>query len=899
MPRWFILFFLLLAVIAPGCETTPAPDAGLAGGGRPAWVSGLREDVEPVPRHDGGSIPPTMTPTEWSATEQPATVRGVPADLTRRIGRRSSPPAAARSAAPATPATPSSAPLVVNIGADLVPTSGEMSVDDAPAPATPSSSTLERLYRGRFERAPDRGLEQFGYGYFADANPPEDPGPVPADYVIGPDDEILVTVWGSLEATHRLTVDRDGQIAIPEIGTVVVAGRTFGELGDVIRRAYGTTRKAFELDVSLGRLRSIRVHVVGDVVHPGAVDVPARSTVLSALLAVGGPTKGGSLRRVELRRGDTVRTIDLYGFLTRGESAGFEAVQANDVLFVPTIGATVGVAGVVQRPAIYEVTGPASIEAVIELAGGLTPFTFTPHVQIERTRGGRGRETVDVTLDDVGLATMVGDGELLLVGAVDDQMQPVVRISGEVVRAGTYQFRPGMRLRELLAQADGFTVDAYLPQAFVSRQIGETGCVELLAHQSCVGSTRRVLVVDLHRAIAGDESHDIELRPLDHVEIRSREESTVRPTVQVIGPAKEPGTYELTAGLRVSDLVALSGNLRPEAYQNEAELIRRVYDDETRRMELKRFRFDLGQALQVGGEHDPLLQNEDRLVIRRLGSGEVTVSIDGQVPFPGTYVFPLGAQVTDLLSAAGGVLESGDLRAAVFTRESVRRLQQTRLEHLRETTRRQYEGALETMVQTGDPNEGLAAKLALNQTKDLLDRMSGTQASGRVVIPFLRTDFPATEFNLSLENGDRLVIPRRQETVAVIGHVFNPSTFVAENGLTVETVLARAGGMTEFGDEERLYVMRADGNVESLAQRGRRLSLRTALLPGDVVLVPREPLERTFGAQFSDVLMMARQAAEVSLLFSAIGQDRGDFTTILQPPVGYGLRNYNEVILDR
>ena len=159
------------------------------------------------------------------------------------------------------------------------------------------------------------------------------------------------------------------------------------------------------------------------------------------------------------------------------------------MILVPPIGPTVGAAGFVQRPAIYEVTGPTTIEEVVALAGGLTPFTFPPHVQIERTREGRGRETVDVSLDEAGRATMMDDGELLLVGAVDDRLQPVVRISGEVVRPGTYQFRAGMRLRELLRHADGLTVEAFLPQAFVSRQIGEPGCVELLAHQSCVSRT--------------------------------------------------------------------------------------------------------------------------------------------------------------------------------------------------------------------------------------------------------------------------------------------------------------------------------------------------------------------------------------------------------------------------
>jgi protein involved in polysaccharide export with SLBB domain len=629
------------------------------------------------------------------------------------------------------------------------------------------------------------------------------------------------------------------------------------------------------------------------------VDVPARGSVLTSLLAAGGPTKHGSLRRIELHRGQETRAIDLYAFLTRGASAGFETLHPDDIVFVPPIGPTVGIAGFVQRPAIYETTGPITVAEALDLGGGLTPFTFMPHVQIERTVEGRGRETADVPMDEEGLALPVDDGELLLVGAVEDDLQQVVVVSGQVVRPGTFQFRPGLRLRTLIEQADGLRIDAYLPQAFISRQIGEADCVELLAHQSCIGSTRRVLVVDLAQAMAGDPTHDLELRPLDHVEVRSREQSTVRPTVEVIGPVQRPGSYEVTAGLRVSDLVALAGNLEPEAFHDEAELIRRMYDPEKRRMEVRRFRFNLGLALERRDEHDPVLQNEDRLVIRRLRTGQVTVSIEGEVPFPGTYVFPVGCKLGDLLAAAGGVLESADLRAARFTRESVRQLQQSRLDHLRETTRRQYEGALETMVQTGHANEGLAARVSLDQTRDLLERMRTTQASGRVVVPFLRQDFPESRFNLTLESGDRLVIPRRQETVAVIGHVFNPTTLVAEPGLTVDEVLGRSGGLTEFGDDQRLYVIRADGNVESLAQRRGKLSLQTALLPGDVVLVPREPLERTFGAQLSDVMMLARQAAEVTLLFNAASRGDNEFTNVMQPSRSYGGIGYQQAILGR
>ena len=406
-------------------------------------------------------------------------------------------------------------------------------------------------------------------------------------------------------------------------------------------------------------------------------------------------------------------------------------------------------------------------------------------------------------------------------------------------------------------------------------------------------------MVDLTRALAHDPVHDIELMPLDRLEVRSRERAVIRPKVTIIGPVQYPGQYELTAGLRVSDLVAIAGNVLPEAYYDEAELIRRVYDDEERRLDVRRFRFDLGKALSHEVNEDPVLQNGDQLVIRSMRSDQVTVSIDGLVRFPGTYVFPAGARLTELVAAAGGVLPDGDLRATVFARRSVQRLQQDRFADLTRTTRERYESTLETMVQTGQSREGLSARLALDQTQSLLQRMELHQAVGRIVIPFQRDDFPDSRFNLTLEEGDTLRIPRRQETVTVIGHVFTPSTFVAEPGLSVANVLDRAGGTTDFADDERIYVVRADGNVQSLDQPTRRLTQRTVLLPGDVLLVPRKPLERTFGAQLADALGLARQAAEIGLLLSHLGDGTGnlDVTTVLQPPMQSNDASFNQAIL--
>ena len=590
--------------------------------------------------------------------------------------------------------------------------------------------------------------------------------------------------------------------------------------------------------------------------------------------AAGGPTKDGSLRRVTVRRrGQAPREVDLYDYLL-GRAELEAPLQAGDVLRVPSVGPTVGVAGFVRRPAIYELAeAEATVDDALELAGGLTPFAFTPRVQLERTEAGRGRARVDLTLDAAGRAATIGDGELLLIGAVDGDRQPVVRLSGEAVRPGNYAWRPGMRVRDLIELGDGLTVDAFLPQAFVSRQVGAAGAVEHVPDRVVHGSPRRVLVLDLGAALRGDPGHDIELHPLDLVSIRSRARATVRPTVRIEGAVQTPGSYELTAGLRVSDLVALAGNLTPNAYYDQAELIRRVLDASRRQLDVRRYRFDLRAALAADSKRDPVLENGDRLVIRSLRQSQVEVVIEGEVRFPGRYVFPAGRRISDLLAAAG-LLPSSDLRAAVFTRQSVRELQQERMDQLMTRSQHLHEQALEQMTNGGHDREAIAAKLSLKHSQRQLHELKRQGATGRVVVPFTRADFPGSAHDLVLEDGDRLWVKRRQETVSVVGLVFNPSTFVAEPELTVEAVIDRAGGLLEDGDEDRLYVIRADGNVQALGVGSQSLDLEARLLPGDVVLVPRRPIERTVSNQLADGLALTRQMAEIALILGKVADPK-------------------------
>ncbi|MEX0326953.1 MAG: SLBB domain-containing protein [Puniceicoccaceae bacterium] len=877
---------LLLGLLAAGCQTS-SPETG-TNKDPYSWAGRIQEEVQPVPASRPTSGDPISASSDsgymngawpWGTPRnlmQPIEEekRGQPSDFGKQERGQKQVRGQARDFG-------GTGPVIVNVNAEK----SEVALQAEGEPvATNSRSRLEELYEGQFDRKASRDLEQFGYDFF-DTNDSSSAstGPVPGEYRIGPGDEIILTLSGGVEAYHSLTVDRDGLLAIPEFGPVSIAGETFAGLHDRLLSFLNQRRHGFDLTVTLGRLRTIRVNVIGRVRSPGPVEISALGTPMSALMAAGGPNKDGSLRQIILRRNseaeETEVLVDLYDFL-RGfvDSVGMPVLRDGDTLVVPAIGLTVGVAGYVQQPGIYETkTESITVGEAIDLAGGLTPFSFTPLAHLERTVDGRGRQRIDVELTAEGLEQPMGNGELLLVEAVDDARQPVVRIEGEVARPGDYEHRSGMRLSELVKRADGLTVDAYLPQVFISRQLGDPAAIQGLPDRTGHLQSRRVLVADLAKALQGNADHDLILMPLDLVTVRSQFKAQIRATVEIIGAVQNPGLYEMTAGMRISDLIAIAGNPTVDVFYDEAELIRRVLDEESRQLDVRRYRFNLAAALNPANANshsaNPVLSNGDQLVIRALQKSQVRVSIGGRVRFPGEYVFPAGAKITDLIAAAGGLLPDADLRAAAFTRVATRQLQQQRLDHLTERTRRLSEEAFERMVQTGRSNEGLAGRISLDNTQETLGRIRRVEADGRIIIPFDSADFPESNYNLFLENGDRLTIPRYHATVSVAGHVFRPVTLVAGEAITVETALEQAGGLTELADKDLLYVVRANGQVDSVAQKPARLNRKTELLAGDVLLVPSQPIERTFGAQLADALILARQIAEVALVGSQIGKD--------------------------
>ena len=409
-------------------------------------------------------------------------------------------------------------------GIDCVPARRVEAAPDAEEPL----SAIERDFEESVEPdAPlaERGLRQFGYDVFrapATTFAPVEDVAVGPDYVLGPGDSLTIYVWGSVESIFNETVNRNGEIFLPGAGMLKVWGLTFEQSEKLIRDQLGKPYKGFQISVTLGRLRTIRIFVVGAVARPGSYLLGPLSKMTNALFTAGGPSKHGTLRRIQLLRNNkAVSEIDFYDFLLRGEKQGDIRLESGDTVFVPRIGPVVALVGRVNQSAIYELKAEARVTDLLALAGGVTPRGYLERVQIERFRANRERIVEDFNLTDFyqhGVQESnpsLKNGDLVRVFPVDLRIYNAVLLEGLVKRPGRYELRPGMRVGDLVNR-DELLPDAYLDRAEVVRVREDLGT--------------EVLPFSIGDAWAGKPEANIELKPLDRVVVRSQ----IRPAEEVV-----------------------------------------------------------------------------------------------------------------------------------------------------------------------------------------------------------------------------------------------------------------------------------------------------------------------------------------------------------------------------
>ncbi len=701
-------------------------------------------------------------------------------------------------------------------------------------------------------------LKQFGYDVFrtpVTTFAPVTDVPVGPDYVIGPGDCFTLTLWGRADAQYPLRVDQNGQIVLPEVGALRVWGMRFSELESYLEHELSRKLTDFKMSVTMDRLRAIRVFVVGETATPGTYTISSLSTAINALFAAGGPSKNGTLRKIRLLRNtESPVEIDLYQFLLGGDKSQDLRLQDGDTLFIPLIGPVVGVAGNVKRPAIYEMTEPMTLQQVLDLAGGVTFAGWLQRVQVERVQDHERRIVVDFDLSRSGASepaaadTMLQDGDIVKVFAVASREEKVVYLEGHAVRPGKYQWRPGMRLSDIIT-----SYDALLPQPNLNR-----------------GEIERLVPPDLHprvipfkpaQLLAGDAAQNLELAQYDRIRVFRWDERIVE-TVIVSGMVFDPNEYRLIPGMRVKDLIDAAGGLQKNAYLRTAEVTRRNITQDG--MSTEKVDISLEKALAGDPQHNILLRDYDHLVVRPIPDLEFdrTVEISGEVRFPGFYPIRKGETLSSLIQRAGGYTDRAYLRGAIFTRESARVVQSRRLDDLiRQIEESMLASAQQTMGGALDDETIKGQQAALDARKELLNRLRAVEITGRVVVRLTTLEeFTGSKYDIEMEDGDRLEIPQTPGVVHVVGEVFNATSLLYEPDGTVGYYLQRVGGMTKEADKKQLSIIKADGSVISIEQsnRGRLVFwdshsnqwlfggfMGSRLEPGDTIVVPRK-IDRFF-----------------------------------------------------
>jgi protein involved in polysaccharide export with SLBB domain len=701
------------------------------------------------------------------------------------------------------------------------------------------------------EKLDAEALKPFGYDLFAGVPStfaPVTDVPVPSEYVVGPGDRLEVQLIGSTKGRHSLVVARDGRIMFPELGPIAVSGLRFEDAKARIEARVAEQMIGTQAVVTLGDLRSIRVFVLGEAERPGSYTVSGLATVTNALFASGGVKTIGSLRNIQVKRnGALVGRLDLYDLLLKGDTSGDVRLQPGDVIFIPPVGNTVGVTGAIRRPAIYELKGEGTAADLLYLGGGLMPEADARLGRIERIDDRRDRVVVNVDLSSPqGRGTRLRSGDLLTIPAARPTFANAVQLKGHVHRPGATQFRTGLRLTDLIPSIEDLKPNADLHYVLIRREQPDTRRVQAFSADleqawqapfsdanPLLSSRDQVLVFDLE---TGRRQY---LEPL--LEELKLQAVSSEPTkvVRVSGRVRVPGEYPLEPGMTVSDLIRAGGGLSEQAYGGDAELARyEVRDGQTRRTEV--LRIDLAGLLAGNPESNPRLGPFDTLVVKEISewSQQEFVRLEGEVRFPGDYPITRGETLRSVLNRAGGVTPLAFPQGSVFTREILKERERQQMKMLADRLRQDLSTLALQASQAGGQAAGRATDtLSVGQT--LLADLQAAEPVGRLVIDLDRVMAaePGTSDDLVLRNGDRLRIPKRMQEVTVIGEVQNSTSHLYDPALTRDDYLRMSGGPTQKADDGRIYVVKANGSVET-GSGSRWFRQEGGIQPGDTIVVP-------------------------------------------------------------
>jgi polysaccharide biosynthesis/export protein len=709
--------------------------------------------------------------------------------------------------------------------------------------------------------------------------------PVPADYVVGPGDQLLIRAWGKIELNSRVTVDRNGQISLPRAGTVTVAGLHYSQVESFLRSAVGALFKDFELNVSLGQLRTIQVYVLGNARQPGAYTVGSLSTLVDALFWSGGPSATGTMRNIQLRRdGKIISDFDLYDLIAKGDKSRDQRLLPGDVIFIPAIGPQIAVSGDVNQPGIFELKGSSTAGSAVAIAGGMTSLASAERAVLERIENHSSRTVEEFSLDFQGQSREMKDGDLLRIFPLSPKFANAVTLRGNVALPGLYPWKEGMRISDIIPSRSALITREYWNQ--------QNHLVRPIPARPFAA---------VHKAPSGDQQTDM-LGTQQADMSGNQPDSDANRRVDAFGNPRVGATGR--QGIEISENVDLNRSTKQNADQSEVSqgadpdqktvsptvmsvgknsaeinweyaLIERL---DERNLSTHLIPFRLASAIDdpASADNQPLKPGDVVTIFSRadlelpMEKHATFVRVGGEVNAPGIYRVNPGETLSDVVKQAGGLTPHSYLYAAIFTRVSTRIAQETQLRQSTEQMQRElisrYANATPLAGQSATTQQ---AQLAMQQTA--LARLSSIKPTGRVVLAMKPDAASIADVpDFPLEDGDTFYIPPRLSTIQVSGAVYNANAFRYEQGQRLRTYLDAAGGPTRQADARRMFVIRADGSVltrqsRTLHSHGKYENLK--LLPGDAVVVPEK---LRINSVMSEILQWTQITSQLALTSAAL-----------------------------
>lgn len=698
--------------------------------------------------------------------------------------------------------------------------------------------TIETTQGGNItaeKKTVNEGLTIFGADLFRNGNITFEPNlriATPKNYIIGPDDKLIIDLTGDNEVPYNLVVSTEGVITIPFVGRVAVGGLSVEQASAKIRAAMAKTYPSIRsgrtnLAVNLGNIRSIKVTLTGQVVKSGTYTISSLSTIYNALYASGGPSENGSFRNIQLIRNDKVMaTVDVYDFLLRGIQKNNIRLQDQDVIHIPVYQKRVALTGEVKLAALYELSKTETVQDLINFAGGFTPQAYQAAVKAF-VNTDKERKIIDV--DKSAYATHVPkNGDKYIVEAILDRFQNRVEITGAVFRPGQFELEKGLTLKTLIGKAEGLTEDAFLNRGYISRLNAD--------------NTPSLLTFDVAKIMSGLAS-DIPLQREDKVTISSIFNLRDEYKVTVQGEVRVPATLAYAEQMTLADVIQMAGGFKEGATPNRIEIARRLNKTESHSSQVKitdLFTVNLDQDLKIVGDAFAI-KPFDVVTVRSAENYTVQkqVKVEGEVAYPGLYTIShKNERISDIIKRAGGLTAYAYALGASLKRPGVEKV---------------------------NPSDKNAITSAEDEKKDLLNLKRNQEAGVKdtmslaVEQQLIESDLvgiqlekilkkPQSKYDLFVEEGDVIRVPKQLQTVKVTGEVLNPNNVVYVPGRTFASYVTSAGGFSVNARKSGAYIKYANG----AAQGARKVFFFNAyptVKPGAEIFVPKRAERERLTAQ--------------------------------------------------